>query len=322
MLFLRRLYNLIRVLNGYLISCVLKRPVFSGGPVAFSAEPTTSCNLRCPECPTGQNGLTRQGGNIDPDLFRQIADAFSPTAFYLTLYFQGEPYLHPRLFEMIRYAKSKRLVVSTSTNGHFLTEPTARETVLSGLDRLIVSVDGSDQDTYSAYRRGGELKRVLNGLKLLSEVKKELHSGKPEVVIQCLLLRSNLHQKEDIRRIGREAGADRVVFKTAQFNDFDKGNPLMPEGSASRYKAGKDLHYVIKNRLRNRCFRMWSSCVVTWDGLVVPCCFDKDANHLLGDLKHERLPDIWNSEKYMNFRKEIFRNRKSVEICRNCTQKF
>ncbi|MFH1159542.1 MAG: SPASM domain-containing protein [bacterium] len=67
---------------------------------------------------------------------------------------------------------------------------------------------------------------------------------------------------------------------------------------------------------------MWSGCVITWDGLVVPCCFDKDADHCLGDLKTQSFQDIWRGEKYREFRKRIFTERKSVDICRNCTQKW
>jgi radical SAM protein with 4Fe4S-binding SPASM domain len=264
-------------------------------------------------------------------LFRNVIGQLAPELAFLTLYFQGEPYLHPGFTEMVSHAKSMNLYVASSTNGHFLDPESARATVRSGLDRLIVSVDGADQESYAAYRAGGNLEKVLEGLRHLADAKTMLASRKPFTVIQCLLLRTNRHQKAAIRKLAKEVHANKVEFKTAQFNDFQNGNPLMPEEKFSRYKKVSESQsqqvtlsprYKIKNPLRNHCFRMWSSCVITWDGLVVPCCFDKDARHVMGDLNVQRFDEIWDGENYREFRKNILQNRKSVDICRNCTQKF
>lgn len=327
---MNRAVNLVSVTASYLLSGMLRRPVHRGMPVAFSVEPTTRCNLRCPECPTGQRRLTRAGGDMDPALYRSVIDALSPSAYYLTLYFQGEPYLHREFIEMVRYAKSKKLYVATSTNGHFLTRETALETVRSGLDRLIVSLDGATQESYSTYRTGGSLEQVIGGLHRLREAKEELRSRRPRVVLQCLLLNSNRQERGQIREIGHRVKADGVEFKTAQFNNFEHGNPLMPEWKDSRYKrvrssgdsATGPSRYAVRNPLPNRCFRMWSSCVVTWDGDVLPCCFDKEGQHVMGNIAEEPFHEIWRNERYESFRSMILTDRKSTEICRNCTQLF
>jgi radical SAM protein with 4Fe4S-binding SPASM domain len=65
---------------------------------------------------------------------------------------------------------------------------------------------------------------------------------------------------------------------------------------------------------------MWSSSVITWDGKMVPCCFDKDANYVYGDLKESQFSEIWNGKNHILFRKKILSSRKSVDICRNCTE--
>ena len=91
---------------------------------------------------------------------------------------------------------------------------------------------------------------------------------------------------EEVKQLAREIGVDDVWFKTAQVYDYQKGSPLIPEQELySRYKKEKDGTYAIKNSMDNSCWKMWHSCVITWDGLVVPCCFDKDAMHQLGNLK-------------------------------------
>jgi radical SAM protein with 4Fe4S-binding SPASM domain len=336
LLWFRRSLNFIRILSGYGISLATRSPLHTGMPLALSVEPTDLCNLRCPHCPAGRTELTRPKGMMTIDTFRMVLAQAAPGAAWLTLYFQGEPYLNPAFFSMVREARSRRMFCVTSTNGQFLDTENARNTVGSGLNRIIISLDGADQESYSTYRVGGEFGKVVSGIRNLVAAKQEMRSSLPEIVLQCLVLRSNEKELERIKQTGMELGADKIVFKTAQFYGFENGDELMPlEGKYSRYKAirqqGNEAPrhqgtgspvYEIKNPLRNQCFRMWSSCVVTWDGKVVPCCFDKDAEHEMGDLKTGSLKEIWTGENYRNFRKSILRNRKSIEICRNCTQKF
>ena len=337
-----RSLNILKVGASYLFSRASGKTLHWGLPAAVSIEPLNRCNLRCPECPAGNGSMTRPQGTMSPPLFEEILTQLSPALAYLTLYFQGEPYMHPGFLDMVASAKARKIYVSTSTNGHFLDHGTAAATVRSGLDKLIVSLDGPDQESYSAYRAGGNLEKVIEGLKNLAKAKDASGSRKPKTVIQCLLLSTTQHRQGEIRKLAREVKADKVEFKTAQFYDLVNGSPLMPEEKYSRYRAtgqqgtqspsqrvtsphhhtATSPHFVLKNNLRNACFRMWSSCVITWDGLVVPCCFDKDGEHIMGDLKKQRFEEIWNGERYRAFRDHILHNRKSIDICRNCTQRF
>jgi hypothetical protein len=76
----------------------------------------------------------------------------------------------------------------------------------------------------------------------------------------------------------------------------------------------------MKNKLANRCWKLWHANVITWDGLVVPCCFDKDAMHQLGNLKSQSFTDIWKNDNYKQFRKELMKGRKNIDICSNCSE--
>ena len=116
-------------------------------------------------------GLTRETGNLKADFFRKTIDELSRDLIYLIFYFQGEPYINPQFLEMVRYAHQQKLYTITSTNGHFLDDQRAGETVESGLDRLIISVDGTTQETYEQYRKEGELATVLEGLEMWSNGK-------------------------------------------------------------------------------------------------------------------------------------------------------
>jgi radical SAM protein with 4Fe4S-binding SPASM domain len=197
----------------------------------------------------------------------------------------------------------------------------ALKTVQSKLDKLIISIDGTTQDTYEQYRIGGTLSKVIEGTKNIVSAKKKLQSKTPHLVFQFLVVKPNEHQLNDVKQLAKELGVDEVVFKTAQVYDFKNGNSLIPDNiKYSRYKKNSDGTYAIKNKLLNQCWRMWSSCVITWDGLVVPCCFDKDAKHQLGDLKQQQFKDVWISQPYQIFRKSILKSRQEIDICKNCSE--
>lgn len=317
----RRAWNAGKLLGSFYWSDFIKRPVQRGMPASISFEPTTSCNLRCPECPSGLRSFSRPIGMLEPSFFKKTIDELAPELLYLVFYFQGEPYLNRNFLDMVAYARSKKIYTATSTNAHYLNDETARKTVESGLDRLIISVDGTTQDVYQQYRVGGKLDKVIEGTKNILRWRKELNSRTPMVVFQFLVVKPNEHQMDDVQRLADELGVDDVWFKTAQIYDYENGNGLIPDNeSFSRYKKQRDGSYKIKNSLLNRCWKMWHSCVITWDGRVVPCCFDKDASHALGELKNESFRSIWFDERYRNFRASVLGSRSQIDICKNCTE--
>lgn len=287
----------------------------------MSIEPTTACNLGCPECPSGLRQFTRPTGNLKADFFERVIQESRRHLAYITFYFQGEPYINPNFLDMVAYASRHGIYTATSTNAHFLHDKLAKRTVESGLDRLIVSLDGTTQEVYESYRRNGELNKVLEGTRNVLRWRKELKSKTPLVIFQFLVVKPNEHQIEAVQQLGDEMGVDQVVFKTAQVYDYENGNPLIPTiEKYSRYRKGSNGKYRIKNKLLNQCWRMWQGCVVTWDGLVVPCCFDKDAKHRMGDLKTHSLREVWRGGVYKNFRQSLLRSRSEIDICRNCTE--
>ena len=317
----KRAHNAAGIIQSYRASRKAKKPVIYGLPISISIEPTTSCNLRCPECPSGLRSFTRPTGMLEPALYRNVIDQLAPTLSYLTFYFQGEPYLHPEFLEMVQYASSKGIYTATSTNAHYLNEEAASRTVNSGLDRLIISLDGTTQGAYESYRIGGSLKKVIEGTKNIIDAKKTLNSKTPHVVFQFLVVGPNEHQIPEVYRLAKELRVDQVVLKTAQIYQYENGSPLIPKAEKySRYRKNGDGSYSIKNKLEDHCWKMWHSCVVTWDGKVVPCCFDKDAHFVLGDLKENSFSGIWNGEPYNLFRQSLLISRSEIEMCRNCTE--
>ncbi|RAW02805.1 SPASM domain-containing protein [Pseudochryseolinea flava] len=317
----RRALNALKIMSSYELSRSLQKPQIHGLPISISIEPTTSCNLRCPECPSGLRSFTRPTGMLNRDMFERVIDQLVPTLSYLTFYFQGEPYLHPQFLPMVSYASARGIYTATSTNGHYLKDEQARLTVESGLDRLIISIDGTSQDTYESYRVGGSLDKVIEGTENVIRWKKKLKAKTPHVIFQFLVVRQNEHQIPDVSALAKKLGVDQVVLKTAQVYDYKNGSPFIPtQDQYSRYQKNGDGTYAIKNEMYDRCWKMWHSCVITWDGKVVPCCFDKDGKYVLGDLSKNTFSEIWRGEAYGDFRASLFRSRSEIDICRNCTE--
>lgn len=316
-----KVWNAGKLLLSYYYSRWTGNALQRGWPVSVSIEPTTSCNLRCPECPSGLRSFSRETGMLKPDFFKRTIDELSDHLWYLLFYFQGEPYLHPEFLDMIRYASQRNIYTATSTNAHFLDDETARKTVESGLDRLIISIDGATQEVYELYRKGGELEKVLEGTRNVVRWKKQLHSPTPHLIFQFLVIAGNEHQLMQVKQLAKATGVDELRIKTAQLHDFQKGHALMPSNTRfSRYRQLQDGSFSIKNKLLNHCWKLWHSSVITWDGKVVPCCFDKDAHHRMGDLKVNTFASIWQNDAYQRFRQALLRSRKEIDICTNCSE--
>ena len=317
----RRVVNALKVVASYYATRWLQKPQVWGKPFTVSFEPTTACNLRCPECPSGLREFTRPTGNLKADFFIRTMDEIADRLLYLIFYFQGEPYINPNFLDMVKHASERGVYTITSTNGHFLNDKNAKRTIESGLDRLIISVDGTTQEGYEQYRKEGKLESVLQGARNLVKWKKELNSTTPHLIFQFLVVKPNEHQMDDVVILADEIGIDEVKFKTAQLYDYENGNPLMPTNEKyARYYKKEDGTYGQKNKMQNHCWKLWHSCVITWDGLVAPCCFDKDVTHRLGDVKTQNLNEVWEGDAYDDFRVKLLKGRSEIDICQNCTE--
>jgi MoaA/NifB/PqqE/SkfB family radical SAM enzyme len=317
----RRMTNLLALRLSYHLSQVTKKSIVWGKPFTVSIEPTTACNLGCSECPSGLKSFTRPTGKLDLEVNRQLLKSLGKQLFYINYYFQGEPFLHPQFLELIRAAKKHRIYTATSTNAHFITAQKAEEIVASGLDRLIISIDGLTQQTYESYRVHGSLEKVLNGAAHLVAAKKKARSATPHLIFQFLVVKPNEHEVDAIFEKAKELEIDEVRLKSAQVYDYENGHPLIPENEKyARYRRQADGTYRLKYKTRNHCWRMWSSCVLTWDAKVVPCCFDKDATQVLGTALDQDFSILWKSADYQQFRQAVLTGRNQIEICKNCSE--
>lgn len=261
------------------------------------------------------------------EVYTQVLDAVAQTACVIQFYFQGEPLLNPELSRMVQMAHERGLYTIVSTNAQALTETMANDLSRAGLNRIIVSLDGVSEESYAAYRKGGDLHKVLMGLQYLRRAKTGRY---PRIELQMLRLKTNEHEWHWLRTHYRKMGADRLTLKTAQFYDFEHGNPLMPTDERyCRYRKGEDGLYHLKRKVQRHftCKRLWTGCVITTAGEVLPCCYDKDSRYSFGNLLTSTLNspsislrDIYCGERAQRFREQVIKHPASIDICRNCAQ--
>jgi len=313
--YLVRQRNAIAVGYSYMVSSLTGRPVTKGMPLAIGAELTNHCNLRCPECSSGSGMMTRPKGFMSTALFDKLISELEPYLYNINLYFQGEPMLHAGFFHLLERCANLNTVVST--NGHFLSEDNAEKLAISGLKQLVISLDGMDQQTYSSYRVNGDFEEVTRGIRNVSEAVKR-NSSPMKIILQFLVNLNNEHQIAEARKFAGEVNAILKLKSMQIINKDDFVKWLPSEKRFSRYD-NKCNSYTLKNSYPDRCARLWFNPVITWDGKVLPCCFDKNADHVMGDLNEDTFRGIWTGPKYRIFRKSVLSGRRMNDICRNCT---
>lgn len=316
----KRACNALRAALSFLISAMTRKRLLWGLPPVLAIEPTNVCNLRCPLCVTGNGSMERPYGRMDFVTYKKLIDEVGDRVWYLVFFNQGEPYLHRQFNDFVAYAKQRGIYVTTSTNAHYFDEENAAAVVHSGLDTLIVSVDGATQETYAQYRVGGSLEKVKQGLRNLAAAKKRLRRKTPFIFVQFLVMKHNEHEIAAMAQLAAELGADRFLKKNVQVETFAEAQQWLPRAERYRRYHLSENDFVVK-RGRGVCMRPWLTTMVNWDGTIAPCCFDKNGHHITGDLRTDaNFVAIWNSETYSCFRQNMLTRRETIDICKNCNQ--
>ncbi|MDZ7633785.1 MAG: radical SAM/SPASM domain-containing protein [Bacteroidales bacterium] len=285
-------------------------------PPAVSVELSSICNLACRECITGTGLLRRKNEFISYALAEKIAAELRGRTLSAWLYFQGESMMHPRFFDILELFRGMNPVIST--NGHFLDGETCVRLASSPLRRIIISYDGVTPEVYNMYRRGGDHARVTEGIRRLSSIISEKGSAL-KIELQFLLHRGNEKEASAAAAFAASVGAD-FRIKSMQVLDNERAGEWMPTGSRrSRYLLSQGKWKAAGSPARG-CFRMWTTAVITSDGDVLPCCYDKNAGHPMGNLHNQAFRAIWHGEKYGAFRDAVIRSRDETDICRFCPQ--
>lgn len=300
---------------------------FIRNPSIVMIEPTNVCNLKCPTCPTGAGMMNRPRTKMRSDEFQRIIDQIKGYAQRIVLWNYGEPFLNDELLSMIRYATDRKIFVETSTNGEFFkSRDFCHDIVGSGLQKLIVCLDGADQETIIKFRKGSHFNRIKEGIELMVKAKKELNSKTPEIEFQFIVMKHNEHQKPYMKKLAAEMGVDIYCEKTVGIdssapNFQSLARELLPADlSLSRFYQKEDGTFALKGEFPNYCWRIFQSVVINSNGTVVPCCYDLYSNHVMGNIFEDSLENIWRNKRYARFRRRLMLDRKSIPMCNICSE--
>ena len=317
----RRMFNLLLSR----LSLVLRLQRVLGWPDSLIVEPVGACNLKCRSCITGVGELKRQTRRLDPQRFRGLMDQIGPYLRWLDISGYGEPLLHPQILDMIRYAKDKGIpVVQIDTNANVPWRvDQLRAFVRSGVDNVIISLDGLTQEVYVQNRVGGDIELVKRFIRELLEAKRLEGSLKPVIVVQMILMRQNEHQVEAFKQAAKDMGADNYRLKHFWLNrpiGAQELNTLLPVAEEHRDFAVQDDRIINKRPPNiNYCRLLWDEMFVASDGTVMPCCFDPNATLNMGNVLQEPSPGrVWNGQKYRRLRRQMVTDKGQIETCSTC----
>lgn len=292
----------------------------SGYPKTITIEPVNFCNCHCEFCSAPPRLLERPARVMSLPEFKKIIDDIKNLTHYLWLFLAGDPLMNPEFPKMVAYANANHLDTTTSTNANRLTPDVADELISSGIDRLILSLDGTTEKTYEQMRRGGNFNTVMRNIEYLVAAKKKRGRVKPYLELQFIETKVNQHEKEDFIKLAKKLGVAYAIkslgLPTWIFDDEICRvikEKYLPEGGKKRYHQDLSL-----KRLKN-CQNVARSVILS-DGTVCPCCYDVKGKINLGNALKESFLTIWQSEKYQKVRKAMAK--RQLNLCKVCGESY
>ena len=306
------------------LAWILKSDKVWAYPTLLQVEPGNVCNLRCPVCHTVTDGKPQ--GFLRREGFQSLMDEVGEEILFLHFWGWGEPFMNKDFFSMVKVAKAKGVRIVSSTNGHFFeSQGNIDKLIDSGLDVLIVALDGTDPETYEKYRRQGDFGRVLSGLKQLVRRKRERGAGSPRINLRMLVTRENEDQVDRMKALARELGVDIFSLKTlCSFDNEAEGSELLPcRPEFRRFSYGPDGEPV---RQENTCKKFWNHPTVYRDGTVVLCDYHTGNDFSLGNVFN---PDgradfgrIWFGRDFRRVRAQFLKGDRRGMRCDTCALNF
>lgn len=292
-----------------------------GMPHRLFLEVTNSCNLNCALCPTGKGLLRRKKTQMRFADFKKIIDQMKNYLIEIEIGGFGEPFLNEDIYRMLGYIKNKGIFVEIYTNFLTLDKEGIERLVDFRVDKLVISLDAWDADSYLRYKGIDGFSKVVANLKYLVDIRKEKQHKKPLVNLQFIMIKDNLSQIDEIRKLAEEIGVDILVLKTPNLYLGNSNN--CPNLELEKRFLSPDFNrYRFINGLKIlSCPWVWDSLIIYVNGDVGPCCYDAQGDYILGNVFSENIGDIWNNKRYKGFRKSIIHNTNNHKLCTFCVER-
>lgn len=278
-------------------------------PREVHIENTNSCNSKCIMCP--REKMTRKRGFMDFDFFKRLIDECSEKwqVEEVHLHGYGESLLEKDFHLRVAYAK-KRGIKSTYivTNGSLLSKEISRKLILAGLGKIKISFYGATKQTYEKIHVGLNFDKVVQNILDLLKERDETRRNNPSVYLQFLPQEENIHEKELFRE------------KWSEFIDESRGDSLL-EYQLHNYGLGKMYNLVKTQAKKKTCLLPFDTIQILWNGDVVPCCFDFNADMVVTNVRNKSIEEAWNSKAFKKFRYLHKINQlDKIPLCARCDQ--
>ncbi|MHC9543661.1 MAG: radical SAM/SPASM domain-containing protein [Vulcanimicrobiota bacterium] len=265
-------------------------------PMHLDVEATSRCNLKCTFCDKLPLLKKHQIGDMDWNLYKRIIDESSKHRLWgLKLSYRGEPLLHKKIVEMVSYAKSKGILdIYFNTNGMLLHERMSTNLINAGLDRISISIEGTDPEAFERERIGAKFKTVLKNVEKLKSLREEKGVNHPKIRIQSVLL----------------PGLDPDFYRTFWMERCDEVSLIDYKDESVREKG---LKYCWA------CPQLWQRMTIEWDGTILPCNNDDIRLFSPGNVNEKPILVCWH-DPAVNKMREFHKIGRSHEIedCDGC----
>lgn len=296
-------------------------------PIGLQLEPTTDCQLSCPLCP---RHLVKNNSNelhMDWDNYCRLMDELGPKLFAIAFWQWGEPLLNPKLPEMIKLANNYGIVTFLSTNGQADPQSIDLEGLIkSGLDMLIISMDGTSQSTYEKFREGACLDKLKRFTETLIETKKKLGVELPIINIRIIATSENEKDINAVRKYAHDVGADCFSIKSVSlYYDANPENNSLPTDKRYRsfqYKGPKEAEEY--RNMPNMCLKPWTWPTLRFDGTLLMCECDHAMKYPLGNVfEEDSFLKVWQSEDAQGIRAHFPADGNTdLDYCQRCRYKI
>lgn len=256
-------------------------------------------------CPNSQYSENERG-HMDIKLYRKIINQIAPYAEIIKLHWIGEPLLHPKISKLIEYARHNTdAQLYLSTNGSLLSGERAELIRQSGLDKLIISLDGATDSTYESIRRKGNYSQVVNNIDSFIQAVNE--KGGPLCHVKMIQFKANEAEVEFFKE--KWAKYKNIMVDVMWLSDW--------AGNVLGVRELTNYHNPNSTNKRQSCADLWFKMQIDWSGRVALCCFDAKGSVALGDLTRDSVDQVWQSLKMQTVRRQHVSNNISG-ICAKC----
>ena len=303
-------------------------------PLMMDIEPTTGCNFRCTMCDVSSpNWVTK---NMKIDVFKKIIDK-NKQLLQIKLQGMGEPFVNKHYLDFIKYASNYGIFVQFVTNGSLLTDSTIDNLCeRDNISKINISIDGVTKQTFEGIRIRSNFDVIVkNTRKLIDKIKKKEKNKRPIISALSLIQKDNFHEAEEIMNLCKNLGFDDLSYQVQltgwgkkEWEDTNKEKDINYNNNSNFFneiiEKGRKMNFpvrVIEENLlskENQCSYPWDTPYINTDGNVTPCCMIPDPKVVsLGSTMEKNFVEIWNSDLYQSFRKDI-KNHNLREYCKNC----